>query len=224
MITPRISGGCNTFGVVCVCICVSVRPSVSLSSWNVPLWTCLGPAGIYALFPLSRPTLQKGAGQKILDKNCILFSPIFAIFTINSLENHIRRIRESFFTLLCSQIHDKKREIERKNNPKGLGVTYEDDYKENIKFFNKIKFFPPVLPIKKISVWKGKHGISFIWPKKQLRNTNGRNTTWGVFKTYAFFSNNIWTTKWRAELFFSFSCASYIESLNHVTTQIVHDL
>ncbi len=48
--------------------------------------TADGQTGIYALFPLSRPTLQKGAAKKNLDKNYILFSPIFAIFTI--LEQH----------------------------------------------------------------------------------------------------------------------------------------
>ena len=47
------------------------------------VWSCkhfTRPAGINTLFPLSRPTLQKGAAQKILVKNFILF---FAIYTVN---------------------------------------------------------------------------------------------------------------------------------------------
>ncbi len=43
----------------------------------------LRPGGINSLFPLSRPTLQKGAAQKILVKYFILFSTTFKIFTIN---------------------------------------------------------------------------------------------------------------------------------------------
>ncbi len=33
-----------------------------------------------------------------------------------------------------------------------------------IIFFHKINFIPPVLPIKKFFIRKGKHGIYFIWP------------------------------------------------------------
>ncbi len=33
-ITPRVSGGCNSFGIVCLCVCLSVCPSVRLTiSW-----------------------------------------------------------------------------------------------------------------------------------------------------------------------------------------------
>ena len=50
------------------------------------------PAGINSLFPLSQPTLQKGAAQKILVKNFILF---FAIYTVNLVYYHNKRIRMS---------------------------------------------------------------------------------------------------------------------------------
>ena len=60
----------------------------------------LGPAGINSLFPLSRPTLQKGAAQKISVKNFIFF---FAIYTSNLVYNHNKRIRMS----TGSHIYDK---------------------------------------------------------------------------------------------------------------------
>ncbi len=60
----------------------------------------LRPAGINSLFPLSRPTFQKGAAPKILVKNFILF---FDIYTSNLVYNHNKRIRMS----TGSHIYDK---------------------------------------------------------------------------------------------------------------------
>ncbi len=42
-ITPRVSDGCNSFGIVCLSVCPSVHPSVSLSwpnkhSYRPDLW------------------------------------------------------------------------------------------------------------------------------------------------------------------------------------------
>ena len=52
------------------------------------------PAGINNLFPLSRPILQKGGAQKIMVKKFILFGLLFfAIYAINLVYNHNKRIR-----------------------------------------------------------------------------------------------------------------------------------
>ncbi len=89
-----------------VCWTCPACPAYFARTVNVHRDTCnwithIGPAGIYALFPLSHPTFKKGAAQKKLDKNFIL-----------------------------------------------------------IKIFSKIKKkFPPVLPIKKFSIRKRKHGV-----------------------------------------------------------------
>ena len=105
---------------------LNLRDNLIVSSWQA---SSTRPAGINSLFPRSRPTLQKGAAQKILVKIFILF--------------------------------------------------------------HKINFFPPVLPIKKITVWKGKHGIYFVWPKEVLdlylqNPSNVISWEWDSFSLFRF--------------------------------------